>query len=109
MHQGAREEALPVRELPISLWIKKTTEKDIPNNESDKDDEDEDDNPNIEEVEENDEKKEEEEDRAGSHPRVGANGQAEAPVDAQPRRSPSRGTPPSTINTSATTGKIASM
>ena len=57
MHQGlgAHEEALPVRELPISLWIEKTTEKDIPDDEPDEDD---DDNANIEEVEEDDEKKE---------------------------------------------------
>ena len=42
---------------PISLWIEKTTEKDIPD-EPDEDDEDEDASLNIEvEVEEDDEKK----------------------------------------------------
>ena len=43
---------------PISLWIEKTTEKDIPDDEPDEDDEDEDVSLNIEvEVEEDDEKK----------------------------------------------------
>ena len=114
-HQGlgAHEEALPVRELPISLWIENTTKTDIPNDESDEDDEDEDDNANIEEVEGDDEKKEfkeeeEEEDRAGSHPRVEPDEQAEVPVDVQPTRSPRRNTPPST-STSATTGRITSL
>ena len=115
MHQGlgAREEALPVRELPISLWIDHTTKKDIPDDESDEDDEDEDDNANIEEVEEDDEKKEKKKKkkiqyRAGSHPCVGPDEQAEVPVDAQPRRPPRRNTPPYT-STSATTGRINSL
>ena len=43
---------------PISLWIEKTTEKDIPDDEPDEDDEDEDVSLNIEvEVKEDDEKK----------------------------------------------------
>ena len=43
---------------PISLWIEKTTEKAIPDDEPDEDDEDEDVSLNIEvEVEEDDEKK----------------------------------------------------
>jgi len=43
---------------PISLWIEKTTEKEVSDDESDEDDEDEDDKPKIEEVVDDEEKKE---------------------------------------------------
>merc|ERR1712167_505606 len=73
---------------PISLWVEKTTEKEVSDDEDeDEDKEDEEgDAPKIEEVDEEDEKKEKKkEERQGSDTRVGAGQQAEANMDEEPR------------------------